>query len=298
MPSTVKKLVLASVIGFILVVTLGGYALFKYVKKTPKVEVKPIEEQNITLIEGWTLHDYAEKIEKEKISNKKDFYSALTKVDRSKYSFLVSVPKESDLEGFLFPDTYRIIKGDEVTSLISKTLENFDRKTKKLRVNDDERFIISGYESLSIAGKKGLSLYEVVTLASILEKETGTDLSKRGSDQTQRLIDERKIVAGIFLNRLLIGQALESDATINYITGKDLASPTAKDLERNSAYNTYKFPGLPPGPICNPSVMSIEAVINPTKTNYYYFLHKQPSGEVVYSKTFEEHVNNKFKYLK
>jgi UPF0755 protein len=92
--------------------------------------------------------------------------------------------------------------------------------------------------------------------------------------------------------------ALQSDATVNYATGKNLPSPTLADLEVNSPYNTYKHRGLPPGPISNPSLSSLMAAIYPAETDYLYFLHKQPSGEPVYSKTFEEHVANKLKYLK
>ena len=112
------------------------------------------------------------------------------------------------------------------------------------------------------------------------------------------LDEERRIVAGIFYNRLNAGMALQSDATINYFTGKNDPSPLLEDLEKNSPYNTYKNRGLPPTPIGNPSLSSITAVLNPTNTDYFYFLHKQPSGEPVYSRTFEEHVANKQKYLK
>jgi UPF0755 protein len=164
-------------------------------------------------------------------------------------------------------------------------------------VNQSEgRYFPKGYENLNLSqGKKGLSVYELVTLAAIVEKETG---QSGESINSKRLAEERQYVSGIFYNRLLAGQPLESDATVNFVTGASRAQPTYKDLEANSAYNTYKFPGLPPGPIANVSYSSLFAVLHPIKNDYYYFLHKQPSGEVVYSKTFQEHLQNKAKYLK
>ena len=90
--------------------------------------------------------------------------------------------------------------------------------------------------------------------------------------------------------------ALQSDATINFITGKGMVQPTYKDLEIDSLYNTYKYPGLPPGPISNPGLDSIKAVIYPESNNYYFFLTSK-DGKVIYSTTYEEHLQNKYKYL-
>ena len=108
--------------------------------------------------------------------------------------------------------------------------------------------------------------------------------------------EDRKIAAGIFYNRLKMGKALQSDATINYITAKKETQPSLKDLEIDSPYNTYKYKGLPPGPICNPSIAAIEAAIYPTKTNYLYFL-TIPNGETIFSRTYKEHLAAKQKYL-
>ena len=119
-----------------------------------------------------------------------------------------------------------------------------------------------------------------------MEKESG---GKGSPSQNISLDQERKMIASVFYNRLMIGKALESDATVNYATGKSSPGASSEDLQVNSPYNTYKYPGLPPGPICNPSLGSIQAVLAPIKTDYYYFLHHQPSGEVDFSKTFEEH---------
>jgi len=104
------------------------------------------------------------------------------------------------------------------------------------------------------------------------------------------------MIADIFIKRLEIGMALQSDATINFITGKGMTQPTYADLEIDSPYNTYKYAGLPPGPIASPGEDSIEAVLYPTSNPYYFFLTSH-EGEVIYSKTYEEHLQNKAIYL-
>jgi UPF0755 protein len=151
-------------------------------------------------------------------------------------------------------------------------LQNFENKLPK--------------DAENLAQQHKLSLYEAIILASIVEKEANN------------FPNEKATIAGIFLNRLKIGMPLQSDATVNYATGKSEASPSLVDLEVNSPYNTYKHKGLPPTPISNPSVKSIEAVLNPADTEYLYYLHDQKTGQPYYAKTHEEHVQNKFKYLK
>jgi len=137
-------------------------------------------------------------------------------------------------------------------------------------------------EDLKKASDMNMTMWEVITLASIVEKEV-------------RQPAERKEAAGIFLTRLDIDKPLQSDATVNYITGKDTTMPTADDLAEVSLYNTYQNVGLPPSPICNPSLSSIQAVLNPTETDNLYFLTK-PDGTAVFSQTYEEHLENKYKY--
>lgn len=282
---------------FVTLVVLG--VLYSRRPAQPKIEKIP--DQKITIIEGWNNREISGYLTKQLAISEADFLSAEKLILNSPDNFLFGQLETDSLEGFLFPDTYLVAPKSSAEIVLSKLLNNFEIKfglASKGSKQQAGRYIIPGYESLKINGKFGLSLYEVVTLASILEKETGRDVSKGGADSQSRLDAERKIVAGIFLNRLAVGQALQSDATINYATGKNSASPSNNDLEVSSGYNTYKYPGLPPGPISNPSLSSLSAVLFPTKTNYFYFLHKQPSGEVVYSRTFNEHVANKLKYLK
>ncbi|OGY89834.1 MAG: hypothetical protein A2927_01170 [Candidatus Komeilibacteria bacterium RIFCSPLOWO2_01_FULL_45_10] len=148
-------------------------------------------------------------------------------------------------------------------------LDNFGAKlTQEMRVD------------IKNAGK---SIFEVITLASIIEKEVRTE-------------QDMKMVADIFNKRLEQGIALQSDATVNYVTGKGLVQPTAADIAVDNLYNTYKYRGLPPGPIANPGLKAIKAAIYPTPNQYYYFL-TTAEGEVIYSQTYQEHLKNKSVYL-
>lgn len=186
-----------------------------------------------------------------------------------KYDFLQDKPLGMDLEGYLFPDTYKFYAETTAENILEKILNNFDKK-----VDQDMREEIS---------RQGKTIFEVLTLASIVQKEASN-------------ADDMKIIAGIFENRLEIGQPLESDATINFVSGKKMRQPLYSDLEITSPYNTYKNAGLPPGPIDNPGLDAIRAVIWPEKSSYFYFLHAS-DGKAVYGKTYEEHLKNKAKYL-
>lgn len=185
---------------------------------------------------------------------------------RQQFEFLKNLPANASLEGYLFPDTYRVWKDQLPLGFVLKQLQEFNKQT-------------DGY--IAEAAKQGRTLGDVVTLASIVEKEG-------------RTLDEKKIIAGIFLNRLKLGMRLQSDATVNYVTNAGRARPSLADLEVNSLYNTYKHDGLPPGPICNPGKDSLEAALHPTSSDYYYYLHDD-SGKVYYAKTIEEHKANRIK---
>jgi UPF0755 protein len=127
------------------------------------------------------------------------------------------------------------------------------------------------------------SPYEIITLASIVEREVAPT-------------GDRERVAGIFWNRLGIGMALQSDATINFITKKGLAAPTYEDTRTESPYNTYLNTGLPLGPISNPSASAVKATLNPEEHDYLYFLTDE-AGNAYYGVSYEEHKQNKAQYL-
>jgi UPF0755 protein len=178
-----------------------------------------------------------------------------------KYPFLRSV-KTNSLEGYLFPDTYFIrtdISADELADLM---LGRFNE------------LVIPFWTEMR--GRTNLSLHEIITLASIIEKEAAYNF-------------ERPVIASVFYNRLRRGMGLAADPTIKYALENPGKKVSLKDLRVNSPYNTYKYRGLPPGPICNPGYYSIKAAILPDKTDYYFFV-AQPDGTHVFSRTWGEHI--------
>ncbi len=230
-------------------------------------------EVSITIIEGWNNKEIADYLEHSKLTTQNNFLNLVGKnlsrfVDE--YSFLADKPISADLEGYLFPDTYRVFKNSTEEEIIKKMLDNFERKfTPKMRID------IKAQDK---------SIFEIITLASIIEKEVRTP-------------EDMKMVADIFYKRLEAGIALQSDATVNYVTGKGLIQPSLADLEIESPYNTYKHRGLTPTPISNPGLNAIMAAIYPKSNPYYYFLTTKDTGEVIYSVDYDEHLENKAKYL-
>ncbi|MBI5037143.1 MAG: endolytic transglycosylase MltG [Candidatus Kerfeldbacteria bacterium] len=257
----------------------GTYSLSPSLNSREVVDVltsgETTPEANITMIEGWTAEDMGAYLEERGVVRKDEFLQAALVTDSRDiisdvtYGFLADKPDNQGLEGFLFPDTYRIYDGATSADVIKKMLDNFD-----VKLSDELR---------SAAAARGMSIYEIVTLASIIEKEVRSD-------------DDRAIASGIFYARLEQGVALQSDATVNYVTGKQALQPTLEDLETDNPYNTYKHQGLPPGPICNPSLSALRAAVYPAETEYFYFLTK-PDGSTVFSVTYDEHLENKAKYL-
>ncbi|MEK7130136.1 MAG: endolytic transglycosylase MltG [Patescibacteria group bacterium] len=233
------------------------------------------EQIKITIPEGLSNKEIAKIWEEKKMGTMDDFLAKASIVDSreiipgSTYDFLALKQKDTDLEGYLYPDTYYVFKDSKPEDLIKKMLDNFENKTKDI---------------LAEVQSSGKDFHDVLTLASIVEREVPKT-------------SERPIIAGLFLKRIQIGMALQSDATVNYVTGKYRLRPTYDDLQVDSPYNTYKNRGLPPSPIGNPSISSIKAVLNPEQSEYLYFLSK-PTGETVFSKTLDEHNENKAKYLK
>lgn len=172
------------------------------------------------------------------------------------------------LEGYLFPDTYDFYKDASVEEVIERMQENFTTRTKELRAEAD---------------KRGLNFEELVTMASIIEKEANTET-------------DRHIVSGILWSRIEEDVALQVDATFGYIRGISGYVPNGDDPEIESPYNTYLNRGLPPGPITNPGLDAIDAALNPTATDYFYYLTGR-DGKMYYAKSFEEHKRNREQYL-
>lgn len=236
------------------------------------------EERVVTVLEGWALRDikkyFAEQGIKEMVNF--DYYAGVSAAVTpaaydwsAEFPFLGTKPRELGLEGFLFPDTYRVFADARALDVVRKMLQNFGTKFNASMV--------------AAAKQKNMSVFDVVTLASVVEREVQDpgDMAK---------------VAGIFLRRLEIGMPLQADSTVNYVTGKLTPSISYDDRDVVSPWNTYKYRGLPKGPIGNPGLAAIKSVLEPESTPYLYFLTTK-DGRVIYSKTLEEHNIAKAKYL-
>lgn len=230
-------------------------------------------EVTITIPEGWTMKQIAEKLDTAFWPGAgQTWLDTLDDKDWSQtFSFLADAGTQNfaSLQGYLFPDTYRVSRQNFPNDLTYKFLTNFGEKLSPgLRV---EIF------------QQGKTIHEIITLASIVEREVASD-------------EERAMVADIFQRRLAAGMALQADSTVNYLTEKNNPSISYSDREIDSPYNTYRYRGLPPGPICNPGLSAIKAVIFPQANDYWYFL-TDAEGNTYYAETNDEQNENKARYL-
>lgn len=226
------------------------------------------QEMEITIVEGWNRKDIDAYLVKQGLIQEGEFLKATKNFEESLYGGYYDLPFGASLEGFLFPDTYRVYKDAQVDAVLEKMLVNFQNKVDSLIPEIEEQ---------------GKTLYDVLIMASIVERESASR-------------EEMPAISGVFYNRLDANLLLESDATVNFVTGENKRQPTLKDTKTDSPYNTYLYRGLPPGPICNPSLAAIKAAIHPEDTDYLYFLHPEEGG-TIFSKTSEEHGRNKERYL-
>lgn len=237
------------------------------------------QEIELRFVEGWRLEEMAahlvatapgqiDPVAFQQIALRKQPF------DLSGYDFLASHPTDATLEGYLFPDTYRVRYDATAADLIDLMLANFGRRvTPAMR---------------QAYGIRGLSLREAVTLASIVEREAV-------------VAAERPLMAGVFYNRLDQGISLDADPTIQYAvgyqatTGRWWKSPLSQaDLDLDSPYNTYLYPGLPPGPIANPGLASLQAVASPDESPFIFFVADCTAGDGShrFSVTYEEHLQH------
>jgi len=215
-----------------------------------------------TIPEGYEVRMIIDKLEELGIGNKDRFYEVINNYTYN-YDFLENIPENATpLEGYLFPDTYEIFKSAKEEDIIKKMLDKFNS------VFTDE------YKERT--AELNMTINDVITLASIIEREAKAD-------------KERKIVSSVFHNRLKINMLLGSCATVQYILKERKEVLPTKDLEVESPYNTYKHPGLPPGPIASPGIKSIEAALYPDDTDYLYFVAEK-DGTHYFSKTLDEHL--------
>ncbi len=236
-----------------------------------------VEEVQITIPEGFTLKQIGERARETFPDITEEQWSTAvggtSPFETHEFIIVAKKPDDVDLEGYLFPDTYRFFPDVTAEEIVTRMLETMQVKFTGASVPSDPD-----------ATEVTMNTHQILTLASIIEREV------RGAD-------DMKIVAGIFLSRIEIGMPLQADSTISYYLGKTSAELTTDDLRADEPFNTYTRVGLPPGPISNPGLNAITAVLNPTETGYLYFLTAD-DGAVIYASTFDEHIANKWKYLK
>lgn len=233
-------------------------------------------EITIRVTEGWRREQVADFIDQQPDFpfTGADFLAITGQGAAIPPSLAAVIPATGTLEGFLFPDTYRLTRDAAAAELAEKMLANFDtRFTVQMRTD---------------AAATGYSVYQIVALASIVEREAV-------------VAEERPLIAGVYLNRLQHGLKLEADPTVQYALGYQEAAGqwwkldlTIDDyISVDSPYNTYLYPGLPPGPIASPGIDSIRAVIYPAETTYFFFRAAcDGSGRHRFTETYEEHLAN------
>lgn len=239
-----------------------------------------VREATVRFVEGWRLEQMADYLADNPTANidASQFLAIAQRqaaFDLAPYTFLADLPATATLEGFLFPDTYRVPLDADAVYLVDLMLRTFDR-----RVTADMR---QGYQT------QGLTIHQAVTLAAIVEREAV-------------VASERPVIAGVFYNRLAQGMRLEADPTVQYPLGYQAETDSwwksplwLVDLELDSPYNTYRYAGLPPGPIANPSLSSLEAVAFPAETPFIFFVadcQAAVPGSHAFSVTYEEHLAN------
>jgi UPF0755 protein len=268
---------------------IGGVFLYRHFSRPTRVAIPPRAEINITIIPGWNLRQIAADWQAKNLIQSPDELYALVGKPAFNYKANTQIApvleftttsswnyffeNKSDYlsyEGYLFPDTYRVYADAKPEEIIKKIFNNLDDKiTPEMRAEIE---------------KQGKSIEEILTMASVVEKEAPS-------------AESMGMVADIFWRRYEKKWALQSCATVNYITGKSDPAVTDKDRTIDSLFNTYKYPGLPLGPISNPSLTAIKAVIYPIKNDDWYFM-SGADGQMHYAKNLEEHNRNVYRYLR
>lgn len=223
----------------------------------------PLEYTTVTIPEGFTVEQIAARYEEEAGIPAGEFTALAlggAEVFAEDHPYLAGVFGGS-LEGYLFPKTYQVAESANATDAIEMMLDQFDAEIETI--------------DLAYPASRGLGLPETVTLASMVEREA-------------RLAAERPLVASVIYNRLQRGMLLEIDATIEYVIKRNRPRLLASDLEIVSPYNTYRNPGLPPGPIASPGLASLQAAADPADTGYLYYVLTGEDGSHTFTETLEE----------
>jgi UPF0755 protein len=256
----------------------GGYWLshgFTPIQIAQTLQDETARLLDFNVLPGWRLEEIAASLPTSGLSVSPDGFLAASYTSQPGTLDLIGFPEQATLEGFLLPGAYVFNRATTVDEMLTTILAQFDE-----HVGEDPQ-ILAGFESA------GLSVYQGITLASIVQRESVVE-------------DEQPIIASVFLNRLAAGIKLESDPTVQYALGS-LDSPSgwwknplsSDDLRVDSPYNTYLYPGLPPGPIANPGLSAIRAVAFPAQSSYFFFRARcDGSGRHAFAVTYDEHLQN------
>lgn len=249
-----------------------GITYDQLISKMNKGEVKPKEMVRFTIPEGYTVRQMAEVIAKETGLEAKKIAQLADKTSGWKTSITDEIPKDAELrhqlEGYLFPATYELPKESTEEDVVQVMLSQMEKRLNEI---PDWKGLLK---------ERGLTLHELLTVASLVEREVVAD-------------KERALVAGVIYNRLEKEMHLQIDATVQYLLDKPKERLLYKDLEVDSPYNTYRNKGLPPGPISSPSLSSIQAALKPEKSEYFFYVTKKDgTQEHLFAKTYKEHLKN------
>jgi len=232
----------------------------------------PEETLRLTVPEGWTVEQIADSLAALGL-DKARFLELAASPERFPDTKTADIPQDERLryalEGYLFPETYDFPLDSGEQDIVARMLDELDRKLSSLPEGWEKRL-----------DELGISFHQMMTIASLIEREVAVD-------------SERALVAGVIYNRIRQNMPLQIDATVLYAMGEHKDVVLEKDLQVDNPYNTYRYPGLPPGPIASPGLKSIEAALYPESTNYlYYVTKKDGSNEHLFAETYEEHLKN------
>ncbi len=250
----------------------GEYTIEAYSSLEDLIGILTTGQEKIlqfTIPEGYTIRQIAKSLSSQGFLDEEEFLDLAKNPPKELVpTLLEGFPEKSTLEGFLFPDTYRIARPNayRVIELMVNQFQRVFSEEMQLQSND-----------------MGFTAYELITLASVIEKET-------------QYADEFPMVSSVFHNRIRDGWRLEACSTVEYVLEKESYVLTLEELKIDSPYNTYLYDGLPIGPIANPGLRAIQAALNPDKTPYYFFVAKG-DGTHAFGRTLEEHNRNVRIYL-
>ncbi|MFD2612631.1 endolytic transglycosylase MltG [Paenibacillus gansuensis] len=250
-----------------------GATIQDIIERLNKGDTVKADTIRFTVPEGYTLRQIADKLSSEGYVERSSFLAAASRPAEIAPELAAYIPKEAVLkypmEGYLFPETYEFAKGAKAAEILSRMASELESRLDQLPPDWE-----------SVIQARGQSLHDILTIASLVEREAIVDL-------------ERPIIAGVIYNRLDQKMRLQIDATVQYLLDKPKARLLYKDLKIESVYNTYLHEGLPPGPIASPSLASIKAAVYPEKSKFLFYVTKKDGTNThFFAETYKQHLKN------